>query len=384
MEFVNAHLIKYEPTNFLSFDDVSLMPKYSSFDSRNDSKISTSARLMTDMNLKVPILSANMDTVTASEMCIAMHNAGGMGILHRFYGKFNESTKRWEPNKSLWLDDVKRVQDYTGRVAISIGASPKDVDLVGEILKFTKTPIVLVDTAHGHLKLSLAQINLLSKTYGSNIRIIGGNVCTAQATQAIIAAGANCVKVGVGPGSNCSTRVVTGCGIPQLSAIMMARRVVSGMQSNATVIADGGIRNSGDIVKALAAGADTVMIGGLLAGTKETSGELTDQFGGSFKVPEIRPGAKKPDYSGAYKLYRGQSSAHFLEDLGREDVSAEGVHRYIPYKDISATEVIKNLVGGLRSGMSYCGASTLDKLHESATFVEISQNSHIEGTPHGR
>ncbi len=344
MRFINAHCIEYTPDRFLSFDDVLLLPQMSNIPSRNDPSIKLTTRFTSRTSLSIPIISANMDSITESKMAITMGKLGGAGILHRFYKDYNK-----------WLADVKLVNEALNRVAFSIGLAHQDLERIDDVLKISKQrPIVCIDVANAQTEMMYNHVLNIRKKYGGDIEIIAGNVCTPAAIASLASAGVDAVKVGVGPGSVCSTRVVTGVGCPQFSSIVLARNTVYSLQKNIGIIADGGIRNSGDIVKALAAGADSVMIGRLLAGTDQAA------------IPN---------------LYRGQASQSFLEDRGKTDVSAEGESITVNPTG-SAGKIIHQLVGGLKSGMTYTNSRSIPELYNNATFIEITNSARIEGTPH--
>jgi IMP dehydrogenase len=297
-----------------------------------------------------------MDTVTEIEMVKAMAGQGAIGILHRFYK---------DPAK--FLADAKEFIRLFDTVAFSVGVSQEHLSVVEAVLNLgpRTAPIVCVDIAHGHLKKCAIMVSAIRRTFGDKVQIIAGNVCTPMGVSDLVIAGADAIKIGVGGGSLCSTRIVTGHGCSNLTTIMQARQTISGMKSNVTLIADGGITSSGDIIKALAAGADSVMIGGLLAGTDESPGEV-----------ETGPNGE------AFKVYRGQSSREFLDDLGRDDVAPEGVQIEVPYKG-SVSKILKDLIGGIRSGLTYSGAKNLQELYDKAIFTENTYHGYIESTPHG-
>lgn len=376
MKFINAHYVEYTPDKWLSYDDVSLIPLPSNIDSRNDPSIDLSTNFTKNLKLKNPIISANMDTVTESDMVIAMANQGAYGILHRFYS-----------SNELFLKDVEKVYKTTNAVAFSIGLAQEDFSKVDEVLNITggSNTVVTIDVAHGHLNKCVRQVRNLRKTFGDKVQIIAGNVCTPIGVADLINAGADSIKVNISNGSMCSTRIVTGFGVPALSAIMMARKTVNAMQTNTALIADGGIRNSGDIVKALAAGADTVMIGNLFAATDEAPGEYYIQSTKGFSEYNDDDANHKTVkiLDGLYKKYRGQSSANFLEEIGKTNVSVEGEHHFMPVKG-SVKPILAQLIAGIRSGMTYAGATNLEELSENAMFAEISYHGYIEGTPHGK
>jgi len=231
---------------------------------------------------------------------------------------------------------------------------------------------IVVDIAHGHSDNALNTVRLIKKAF-PNCELVAGNVATAQGTEDLIKAGVDAVKVGVGSGSICITRVITGSGVPQLTAVLDCAKI--GKKYDVPIISDGGIRNSGDATKALAAGASTVMVGGILGGTDESPGS-----------PVMKNGKK-------FKIYRGMAS--FYASLGRKsketgtvsigedlnDYVAEGVEAMVPYKG-SVTDIIKQLTGGIRSGLSYCGANNIPQMQENAEFIKMSQAGFVESQPH--
>ena len=268
-------------------------------------------------------------------------------------------------------------RDSRGRLlaAAAIGVREESIRRADLLVK-AGVDVIVIDVAHGHTEMVIDIVKRLRRTYGDEIEIVAGNVVTPEGVEDLASAGVDAVKVGIGPGSVCTTRIVAGVGVPQLTAIMMCSE--KARELDIPIIADGGIRYSGDIVKALAAGASTVMIGRLLAGTDESPGAIV-----------VRNGRK-------YKIYRGMASLYAM--LGREvreagneaeallDASeysyyAEGVEAYVPYTG-SVSEVIKQLVAGLRSGMSYLGARTIEELRENAVFIRITESGFRESLPH--
>lgn len=366
MRFIDANYIEYTPRKWLTFDDVLLLPNRSDVPSRNSEKLDLSSHFTSGVGMRLPIISANMDTITEGKMAIVMGKAGGQGILHRFY-----------KSKTEWLKDILAVEEAGLLPAFSIGVSKDDVRLVEEVLNRLKQPkcVVTVDVAHGHHQLVFDQVRRLALGFSNNINVIAGNVCTPEGAAYLVSAGANGIKTGVGGGSVCTTRQVTGHGCPSLSTIINIRRALHSMQTNTTLIADGGIRNSGDIVKALAAGADSVMIGGLFAGTDETPGNYYDINHQIFN-------GNTEDIRGLYKKYRGQSSGEFNEEINKTNVTPEGESQYVPCKG-TVTDIINNLAGGIRSGLSYAGCYTLKDLFNKSSFIELSNHGFTEGTPHG-
>jgi len=343
--------MKIKSETYYTFDDVLLQPEYSDISSRET--ISTDVDFL-GLKLRIPIISSNMDFVTGSRMANAMWQAGGMGILHRFCP--------W----SGQVANFKKIQETWGPITISVGTRDIDesVRRVGEAFSYTSyldyedtILIVCVDVAHGHHNKVKELISEIKEFKTNKIKIIAGNVATAEGARYLVDAGADAIKVGIGPGSVCTTRIVTGIGIPQLSAIQVTADEVKA--DGIPIIGDGGIRNSGDIVKALAAGATAVMLGSLLAGSTECPGE----------VIETGDGRK-------LRRYRGQS----IFGVNGEKYTKEGVSGYVNEKGPVA-DVLKQLIGGIKSGMSYIGAKNLEELKEKAVFIPVSGNTLAENHP---
>lgn len=337
-------------SNALTFDDVLLVPQYSNIASRKDVDISTN---MWGVKFPTPICSANMDTVTEVAMANEMFRLGGIGFLHRYAS----------PEAVLqWLNSIHESMS----IAIpSIGVKDTDFDLA---LKYANEGVLAVniDIAHGDSKHMMAMIYKLAK---ADIEVIAGNVATLEATERLVSAGAKVIKVGIGPGSLCTTRIVTGHGVPQLSAIEECSQIKR-KNPDVRIIADGGIRNAGDCVKALAFGADMIMVGSLLAGTNESPGELiqlTNDKGGLYLAKE----------------YRGMASRAARDSVVKTDkaYTPEGESTFVKCKG-SVEDVIKQLEGGIRSGLSYSGAHNLKELQENAQYVTITGNGMTESKPH--
>lgn len=339
----------------LTFDDVLIVPKRSSIYSRKD--VSLKARLVGDLTLDLPIISANMDTVTELTMAKTMHALGGLGIIHRFI-----------PDAS---EHARLVEETPGSKIMAIGVKPSDLEKVGRVEGLHG---VLIDVAHGHSDREMEMIQAIRERFPT-LWVIAGNVATAEGAWDLLEAGAHAIKVGVGPGAVCTTRIVTGCGVPQLTAIIKCRAAIDRwfdvekrkarprVQHPPTLIADGGIRNSGDIVKALVAGADSVMIGSLFAGTDEAPGEVITENGMS------------------HKMYRGMASAGAMARIDA-DRTPEGISTLIPYKGPVAPLVME-LEGGIRSGLSYCNSASLEDLHQQTIeLVKVTQASMAESRPH--
>jgi len=468
----------------LTYDDVLLMPRYSDIKSRRD--VDTSTQLTRRIRLEIPIVSANMDTVTEAEMAVAMARSGGIGIIHRFNTMEQQiyqvrQVKRSEsfvienpytigPNNTVEQarellerhhitglpvvceagqlvgllssrdilfvhDDSRLVSDVmTPRerlVTAPLGTTIAQAEEILQIHKVEKLPLVdsddrlgglitlrdilkrtlhpesskdpkgrllvgaaigvvgdyidraielvtagcdvlVVDIAHGHSENALGAVRQIRARLGS-VELIAGNVATAEGTRDLIEAGVDAVKVGVGPGSICITRVVTGVGVPQLTAVMDCVQEASRFQ--VPVVADGGVRQSGDVSKALAAGASTVMIGNMLAGTRESPGVVVVRNGRRFK-------ASRGMASAVATLERRRREKPGWEgeaDLG--EVVPEGVEGMVPFKG-DAADVLVQMVGGLRSGMSYLGARALDEFAAKAQFIQITGAGMRESQPH--
>ncbi len=469
----------------LTFDDVLLVPRRSAIRSRGD--VSTATQLTRRIRLAIPVVSANMDTVTESAMAIALARAGGIGIIHRFNPPDRQAAevakvkraesyvvespysiaptatvaqarrlmRRWDTGGLLVLDgeqlvgiltardllfeedpncpvqavmtpreklvtappdttveaakailhrrkieklpllddagrlhgvitskDIQKLQqfplatkDSKGRLRVgaAVGVRPGYLERAEQLMK-AGVDCLVIDIAHGHSDNAMEAVRQLRRHFGADVDIIGGNVATAEGVEDLVEAGADAVKVGVGPGSICITRIVTGFGVPQLSAILDC--AAAGRRLGVPIVADGGIRASGDMVKALAAGAQTVMIGSLLAGTTESPGMTVMRRGRKYKVSRgmaslaanisrqgVEPGDKPP------------------EEVDWQAVVAEGVEAVVPYRG-DVGEVLSQLVGGLRSGLSYAGANTVEELQANARFVRITQAGVKESGPH--
>ncbi len=465
----------------LTYDDVLLVPQYSDVDSRR--KLSIQTRLTKEITLQIPIVSANMDVVTESEMAIAMARAGGIGIIHRFLSIEEQSRQiqRVKKAESFIVDnpimmntahtvgDLKKIVDETGTGGILIlngdeklvgivttrdllfenndskplteimqkkvvtgpaQISLKDAEkllhenrieklpLVDEkgrvaglvtlkdIMKITQYPkatkdsrgrlmvgaavgvrdkemhrvdaalqagadCIVVDIAHGDSNLEIEMIQNIRKNFPS-AQIIGGNVATGDGTKRLIDAGADSVKVGVGPGSICITRMVAGSGVPQLTAVIECAEAAR--DAGIPIIADGGIRQPGDVAKAIAAGAQTVMIGSMLAGTDESPGMVMTRRGHRYK-------ASRGMASREANIDRNRKEGNDLSQEEIEEYVAEGVEAAVPYRG-KAREVLTQLVGGLQSGMSYSGAHDVEDFQKKAIFVRMTGAGLRESGPH--
>ncbi len=492
--------MKIRPHKGLTFDDVLLLPRRSPVVSRQD--VDTATRLTAQITLQMPILSANMDTVTEATMAIAMARIGGIGILHRFMTVEQQArqvrlVKRAEglivdqpytiaetasiadarqvmrrfdigglvvtrndgkagasptsgPTKMIGLvtqrdvllapddqasvrtvmtlpdrivtgmpdttlDEARRIlhehrleklplideqghlvglitaqdvikrrehpeatKDERGRLRVgaAIGVKPEDIERAGTLLD-AGADVLVLDIAHGHADHCIDMVQRLRRAY-PQAQIIAGNVATADGARELAEAGADAIKVGIGPGSICTTRIVTGFGVPQLTAIMDSMEGLHAGGFDLPVIADGGIKMSGDLVKALAAGADTVMIGSLFAGCEEAPGSPVIRDGQKVKV--VR-GMASLGAAMARRLAEQEQNESAESQVDWDKVVPEGVEAVVPYRG-NVKEIVYQLVGGLRSGLSYGGARTIKQLQENAEFIEISSAGVRESNSH--
>ena len=466
----------------LTFDDVLLVPKRSSIVTRSQTNLQT--KLSKNISLNIPIISANMDTVTESAMAVAMAREGGIGIIHRFltiseqvnevlkvkrsgsviienpyFIKPDQSVREavsymkekevsgllvtdsnsklvgiltsrdivFESESTKLVKDVMTSDVVTAKPGISVleakkilqenrieklplvdekglvkglitskdimntdnyPAASKDkkgrplvgsaVGVKGDFMERTEalleagSDVIVVDIAHGHSDNAINTVRLIKKAFPTS-ELIAGNVATAQGAEDLIKAGVDAVKVGVGSGSICITRVITGSGVPQLTAVLDCAKI--GKKYDIPIISDGGIRTSGDATKALAAGASTVMVGGILGGTDESPGSPVMKNGKRFKIYR----GMASFYASLGRKSKETGSVSISEDLN--DYVAEGVEAMVPYKG-SVTDIIKQLTGGIRSGLSYCGANTIQQMQENAEFMKMSRAGFAESQPH--
>ena len=330
----------------LTFDDVLVVPQKSNVRSRKDPNLTS--RITKKISRPIPIISSNMDTVTEGKMAKIMSELGGLGIIHRFIN----------------IDDLIREVNVAKEssdpvIAASIGVG-KTAREMARMLIDVGVQMLTIDVAHGHSIQMLEITEWVKKTF-SNIEVIAGNVATPSAVKNLAEAGADAIKVGIGPGSMCTTRIITGCGVPQLTAVSMC--ALEANKYNVPIIADGGLKNSGDIFKAFCAGADSVMVGSLLAGTLETPGRVHN----------------------GKKLYRGMASRSAQNSWRggiTQGIAPEGESHMIPVKG-HASDVILELSGGAKSGMSYVNATTFSEIKENALFIRISPSGFRESIAHG-
>ena len=340
----------------LTFDDVTLAPKYSEI---LPSEANTEVILTKNLKLKIPIMTSAMDTVTESKMAIAIAKNGGIGVIHR-----NLEIKKQ-------ISEIKKVKKQKLLVGAAVGAAPKEFTRAKKIIQ-EGVDLIVVDTAHGHTKKVAEIINFIKKIKNSKIALCAGNIATPEAAKFLIKLGVDIIKVGIGPGSICTTRLVAGIGVPQLSAILEVRNSIK--NKKVKIISDGGIKYSGDLAKAFAAGADAVMIGSLFAGTDEAPGKLIRKNGYLYKS------FRGMGSIGA--MNKGSADRYF--QTKQKDTSKyvpEGVEGFVKYKGKVET-VIYKLIGGLKSSMGYLGSKTVVKLRNKPNFIKITKAGFYESMVH--
>lgn len=338
----------------LTFDDVLLVPRHSTIRSRQD--VSLRTRLTARISLEIPVIAANMDTVCEDEMALALARLGGIGILHRFLPI---------DAQARMVDKVK-ADDPRHRVGAAVGTDHDMLDRARALVA-ADIDVLVLDIAHGHAQHAIDALKALKDAH-PDTDVIAGNVATREGAEDLVAAGADAVKVGVGPGGVCTTRLVAGVGVPQMTAI----DDVAGV--SVPVIADGGIKTSGDIAKALAAGADTVMIGSMFAGTKESPGEVESTRHGLMK--RVRGMA-------SFEAIEARAERHGeeIDDEYFEQRAPEGVEGAVPYKG-EVAKIVHQLMAGVKSAMSYSDARSIPELWENARFVRVTPLGLRENLPH--
>ncbi|MAI58915.1 MAG: guanosine monophosphate reductase [Rhodobacteraceae bacterium] len=336
---------------YYTFSDVFLIPQITSCNSR--SSLNTSSRIGT-IELDVPIISSNMDTITGPEMAIAMFQAGGVGALHRFV------------STDQAVEDYNQVKSAGADCFVSLGVNESDIQRAFA-LHSAGARNFIIDIAHGHSTMMRHMLKIMRNTFGfgEDIYIVAGNVATPEAVRDLAEWGADCIKVGIGGGSCCSTRVITGHGVPMFSCLVECCEEADKL--GVEIIADGGIKTSGDAVKALAAGSDFVMAGSIFSGSPETPGEV------------ISTGGKD------YKVFRGMASVSAMTDRNNREIDdlpvGEGVKTTVPLKP-PVKNIVKDMQAGIRSGMSYMGAEKLSDMSIVSKWGVQTSSGHFEGTPH--
>jgi IMP dehydrogenase len=331
-----------------TYDDILMVPSYNHWESRK--VVDISMRCKTGkLSLELPLMTANMDSITETDMANFIGSKGGIGVLHRYMSI---------------ADNVRMFKDCKYPLFVSIGCAEKDLQRV-EALRDAGAELFCVDVAHAHARYVGRTLKQIRAMIGDNACIMAGNVATYAGADYLASSGADLIKVGIGGGSVCTTRIKTGFGVPNLTAIKNCARV------DRSVIADGGIRYAGDIVKALAFGADFVMVGSMLAGTRPTPGPVKSKKGQAGEDIKV-------------KIYRGMASSDVQKDYHggiAEWKTAEGVSTEVPYRE-DEDEIIADIIGGLRSGLTYGGAATVRELQRKLDYIEITPAGRMESLPH--
>ena len=332
----------------LSFDDVLLLPQYSDITSRRD--IDISAELAPGLKLNLPIIASPMDTISGPDMARTLSDHGGMAIIHRYMDV---------------IDQVRLVSDIKNDDSVHVGAAVgtgDDAIIRAQALMAAGVDVLCIDVAHGHHELVKKTLGALrTKAASTNTHIMAGNVATPEAVFELGAWGADSVRIGIGGGSICSTRIQTGHGMPTFQSVLNCAPAADA--ASVKLIADGGIKNSGDIVKSIAAGADFVMLGSVLSGTDECPGRIVSMNGQK------------------YKEYRGMASAEAQLDWRGRTASLEGVASMVPYRG-SVTPILEQLDNGIRSGFSYSGARTMNEFMAKCQFIEQTAAGQLESSTH--
>jgi len=370
-----------------TFDDLQIRPRYSKVEMRNDCQLTTN--FTKDKRIRLPIVSSPMDTVTESTMMYELWELGGVGFLHRFMTIEEQvkevktlrlNFKHWYNRDNLKGEIIIEPNFNTGLgttqldpadgfamnqlIAVSIGVTGDYFERAQELYNHG-VKVFLFDIAHGHHILLKDAVKTLRDKFGDMITIIGGSIATKEAARDLVNWGVDCVRVGIGNGSLCETRIRTGVGIPQASAIAEVYSVTK--KTGTTIIADGGVTTPGDVAKALGLGADMVMLGSLLAGTKETPGRFIRV--GNFPDEQL------------FKQYRGSASQSAKLDRGEDDNNIEGNSKIISYKG-KVKRIVDAITDGVKSSMSYVGAKNLKEFRENVEFVQVTYAGQIEAKPH--
>jgi len=346
----------------LTFDDVALVPRYNNVTSRTEPDLYS--WLTKGIRVGMPLIPANMDSVIGMELAQVIAGYGGMPIFHRFTSL--EEQKQW-------------VEHLEGQCILSCGVGK--FDEISSIIDLAPVGLC-IDVAHGHSERMVDLVKRVKDAYPA-LEVIAGNICTARAYSDLANAGADAIKVGIGPGAACTTRTVTGFGVPQFTAIRDCAEEATHLR--VPIIADGGIRNSSDVVKALAAGASTVMMGKIFALTEESAAEKRTRGGGAYQIPEFDEASGTCHLPGPITMakYRGQASEDFQNEFYgglKAKTVAEGTDFWAPVTG-SARDVIDQLLGGVRSGLTYAGARDIKELQRKAEFVKVSKAYQAESNP---
>ncbi len=351
----------------LTFDDVLLVPQYS-----NVVPLETNleTNLTKNIKLNIPIIASPMDTICDHNMAITMAQMGGIGIIHKNFS-IEDQCEEVKKVKNIKDFESTAVKGKDGKLLVSASVSiGSDFEDRLKALYNTGIDVVVIDSAHGHSENILYAVRY-SKTNFPDLEVIAGNIATKEAALDLIEAGADALRVGIGPGSICTTRVIAGVGVPQITAIMEVSSACK--HTNVKIIADGGIKTSGDICKAFGAGANVVMLGQMLSGTDEAPGEIIEIDGVKYK-----------SYVGMGSLVamkRGSSERYFQNAKKQSKLVPEGIEALVKYKG-SVRDILFQICGGIRSGLGYNGARNIAEISRKAKFIKITNNGLNESHPH--
>ena len=335
-----------------TFDDIQIIPAYSEVESRSQCNLTT--RFTKQYKLGTPLVASPMDTVTEYNMAIAIASHGGVGIVHRFMSIEKQANQ------------VRKIKEQEKLVSAAIGATGDYKERAQELVN-AGAIVLLIDVAHGNTKQVRDAITWCKQNLPNYVDVIAGNVATYDGAKNLAKWGADAIRVGIGNGSLCETRIRTGIGIPQVTALIESIRAVEESGIDVPIIADGGIRMTGDVAKALSLGADSVMLGSLLAGTRESPGEIHRM--GIWPNEQL------------FKKYRGSASAEVKQVHGLEEKNVEGNSKLIPYKG-KVERIVSDISDGVRSAMSYVDATTIEEFQAKSEHILITQNGLIEAKPH--
>ena len=338
---------------YLTYDDVNIIPKYSDVTSRDNVTLNTKFTKKTE--LQIPIVSSPMDTITEYDMAFEMMIMGGVGVIHRFNSIEEQSSIM---NKL----HTEKYDHCELPLCAAVGIKGDYLERTQELVN-NGCNVILIDVAHGHHKLVGDAINEIKKNI-SGVEVIPGNNATGEGAEILCKQGADGIRAGIGNGSLCETRIRTGVGVPSVSSLLDVVSVAD--RHNVPVIADGGVRNIGDVCKGLGCGADSVMLGRLISGTKETPGSIEKI--GEWPNEQL------------FKKYRGSASLDSKKVRG-ENKNVEGNHKVIPYKG-KLKRILQDITEGIKSSFSYVGASNFDEFHSRVEFVEVTYAGMVEARPH--
>jgi len=345
--------MKIEQRMILTYDDISIIPSWSGISSRSECELYTD---LGGFSLSTPLIASPMDTVCGVDMCVELSNLGGMGVLHRFQ------------TPDIQVDMCNEIESNgVHNYMAAIGVGDRGIERLDMLLKYTQISGVCIDVANGHHLLPMKMTNYIANEY-PDIHIMVGNVVSKEGAMDLIKEGADTLRVGIGNGSMCETRIRAGVGVPQATALNDIYSLLKEEEWDVNIVADGGIKTTGDVAKALALGADAVMIGSLFSGTKETPGSIAK----TGKWPNEK----------LFKKYQGSASIDSKIARGEEVKNVEGNSKITPYKG-KVSRIVQDINDGVRSSMSYVGAINLEEFRDNAKFCRVTQAGQIEAQPHG-